>query len=67
MQYSLSPDPQQWGADLSPDLVEPDDHIHTPSQEKSREKEYDGHAVSMRGLSNLGCLALLCIGILALL
>ncbi|KAF8902636.1 beta-glucan synthesis-associated protein [Mucidula mucida] len=64
--YSLSPDPQQWGADLSPDLVEPDDHIHTPSQEKSREKEYDGHAVSMRGLSNLGCLALLCIGILAL-
>ncbi|KAF9038297.1 beta-glucan synthesis-associated [Hymenopellis radicata] len=64
--YSLSPDPQQWGADLSPDLVEPDDHIHTPSQEKSREKEYDGHAVSMRGLSNLGCLAVLCVGILSL-
>ncbi len=65
-QFSLSPDPQQWGSDLSPDLVEPDDDIHTP-KERSDEVEIGGHVISIRGVTNLGCLIMLCAGILALL
>lgn len=63
--FSLSPDPQQWGSDLSPDLVEPDDDIHTP-KERSDEVEIGGHVISIRGVTNLGCLIMLCAGILAL-
>ncbi|KAG7446496.1 glycoside hydrolase family 16 protein [Guyanagaster necrorhizus] len=63
--FSLSPDPQQWGSDLSPDLVEPDDDIHTP-KERSDQVEIGGHVISIRGVTNLGCLAMLCAGILAL-
>ncbi|KAK0242016.1 beta-glucan synthesis-associated [Armillaria nabsnona] len=63
--FSLSPDPQQWGSDLSPDLVEPDDDIHTP-KERSDEVEIGGHVISIRGVTNLGCLVMLCAGILAL-
>ncbi|KAK0476644.1 beta-glucan synthesis-associated [Armillaria novae-zelandiae] len=63
--FSLSPDPQQWGSDLSPDLIEPDDDIHTP-KERSDEVEIGGHVISIRGVTNLGCLVMLCAGILAL-
>ncbi|KAK0195186.1 beta-glucan synthesis-associated [Armillaria mellea] len=63
--FSLSPDPQQWGSDLSPDLIEPDDDIHSP-KERSDEVEIGGHVISIRGVTNLGCLIMLCAGILAL-
>ncbi|KAK0225677.1 beta-glucan synthesis-associated [Armillaria fumosa] len=63
--FSLSPDPQQWGSDLSPDLIEPDDDIHTP-KERSDEVQIGGHVISIRGVTNLGCLIMLCAGILAL-
>lgn len=63
--FSLSPDPRQWGSDLSPDLIEPDDDIHTP-KERSDEVEIGGHVISIRGVTNLGCLIMLCAGILAL-
>ncbi|TFK68206.1 glycoside hydrolase family 16 protein [Pluteus cervinus] len=63
--YSLSPDPRAWGSDLSPDFVEPDDAIHNPDA-ASLSGDNENLRFSLRGLANLGCLALLCIGILAL-
>ncbi|KAF9443326.1 glycoside hydrolase family 16 protein [Macrolepiota fuliginosa MF-IS2] len=58
IKYSLSPDPRSWGADLSPDLVEPDDSLHNPggSPNDSEGKQF---AFSRRGVANLGCLAML--------
>ncbi|KAF5348742.1 hypothetical protein D9758_006835 [Tetrapyrgos nigripes] len=63
--FSLNADPRLWGHDLSPNLVEPDDELHTPEQDV-RNTEWSGHAISKRGLTNLGCLITLCLGILAL-
>ncbi|CAL1701248.1 unnamed protein product [Somion occarium] len=55
--YDLSPDPQRWGSDLSPELKEPDDDLHTPDPPGSRKLiERDGHYFSLRGFTNLGFL-----------
>ncbi|GLB37064.1 putative beta-glucan synthesis-associated protein (SKN1) [Lyophyllum shimeji] len=66
--YSLPPDPRQWGADLSMNLVEPDDYLHNPprgASAKTIDREI-GSICSGRGLANFGCLIILCSGILAL-
>lgn len=50
------------------DLVEPDDYLHTPKKNAGPHAiNHGGNAVSLRGLTNLGCLIILCFGILALL
>ncbi|THU76916.1 glycoside hydrolase family 16 protein [Dendrothele bispora CBS 962.96] len=65
--FSLNADPRLWGHDLSPNLIEADDDLHRPDPEsEARKIEFGGHAVSKRGLTNVGCLALLCLGILTL-
>ncbi|KAJ7770236.1 glycoside hydrolase family 16 protein [Mycena maculata] len=60
--YSLGPDPAKWGVSLEED--EPDDELHRP--EKITGIERGGHPLSVRGATNLGCLFLLLLGILAL-
>jgi len=64
--YSLAPDPRQWGSDLSIDIVEPDDALHDPEY-TAGQIERGGHPVSLRGFANLGCLGVLCVGIVGLL
>ncbi|THU97970.1 glycoside hydrolase family 16 protein [Dendrothele bispora CBS 962.96] len=65
--FSLNADPRLWGHDLSPNLIEADDDLHRPDPEsEARKIEFGGHAVSERGLTNVGCLALLCLGVLTL-
>ncbi|PFH51289.1 glycoside hydrolase family 16 protein [Amanita thiersii Skay4041] len=64
--YSLSPDPRSWGSDLYPDLVEPDDSLHDPDIPLRKELMHDYVSLSRRGLANIGCLTILCAGIIAL-
>ncbi|KAF5333605.1 hypothetical protein D9611_002501 [Ephemerocybe angulata] len=59
--YSLSPDIRSWGADLSPDLVESDDVLHNPNQ-----RDHSSGSWNYRGLTNVGCLLILALSILAL-
>jgi beta-glucan synthesis-associated protein KRE6 len=66
-QFSLSPDPASWGSDLSPNNTEPDDYLHNPDPRRDREYDRGGNIFTCRGLSNLGCLALLITALIALL
>ncbi|KAG6910955.1 hypothetical protein DXG01_006009 [Tephrocybe rancida] len=52
--FSLAPDPRQWGSDLSPDLVEPDDDIHNPDHCLDGIKDTHDLSFSRRGVANLG-------------
>ncbi|KAF5363745.1 hypothetical protein D9756_000195 [Leucocoprinus leucothites] len=65
VQFSLSPDPRSWGSDLSPDFIEPDDSIHNP-EKPSTDTSGQRFILSRRGVANLGCLAMLSIGFVAL-
>ncbi|PPQ86626.1 hypothetical protein CVT25_006810 [Psilocybe cyanescens] len=58
--YSLPPDPAVWGTNISPDNAEDDDELHDPDHKSS------GNIFTCRGLTNLGCLILLCLGLLLL-
>ncbi|KAA1466606.1 glycoside hydrolase family 16 protein [Dentipellis sp. KUC8613] len=75
--FSLSPDPRHWGSNLSPDFAEADDDIHNPdhvpvvngrpAKHAGRHLTSDNGAVfSARGLANVGCLVILCVGIVTL-
>ncbi|PPQ66590.1 hypothetical protein CVT26_009490 [Gymnopilus dilepis] len=65
--FSLSPDPRQWGSDLSPDLIEPDDHLHNPGVGYTRlGRRHDSVVHYARGLVNLGCLLVLLVTLLLL-
>lgn len=63
LQYTLSPDIRQLAADL-PDN-EPDDELHSP--ESQSKAVLQGLNFSNRGMLNIGCLLILCIGIVGLL
>lgn len=65
--YSLSPDPSVWGSALSPEEREEDDYLHNPHPQFDRTVDKDGQIFTARGLGNLGCLAVLFVGIIALL
>jgi beta-glucan synthesis-associated protein KRE6 len=67
MKFSLSPNPNEWGANLSTDVTEQDDYIHNPDPRRDRAYDRGGDIFTYRGLTNLGCLILLVICILALL
>ena len=67
LQFSLSPDPQLWGADLSPNHPEPDDFLHNPDPRRDRRNDRGGSVFTCRGLTNLGCLIFLALGLVALL
>ena len=62
LQYSFSPNPVHWGADLSTDLVEDDDYLHEPDGRSDK-----GDCFSVRGFVNVGCLVILLTGIITLL
>ncbi|KAI0735052.1 glycoside hydrolase family 16 protein [Earliella scabrosa] len=64
--YSLSPDPASWGANLGIDHPENDDYLHNPDPRRDRNSDKGGNIFTMRGLANLGCLFVLCAGILTL-
>ncbi|KIK96257.1 glycoside hydrolase family 16 protein [Paxillus rubicundulus Ve08.2h10] len=64
--FSLSPDPQSWGADLSPNHPEPDDFLHNPDPRRDRKRDRGGSVLTYRGLANLGCLVFLAVGLVAL-
>jgi hypothetical protein len=66
-QFSLSPDPSSWGADISPNHAEPDDYLHNPDPRRDRKNDRGGNVFTYRGLTNLGCLLILVAGIVALL
>ncbi|KAL4070806.1 glycoside hydrolase family 16 protein [Scleroderma citrinum] len=66
IQFSLSPDPRMWGADISPNHPEPDDYLHNPDPRRDRKHDRGGSVITCRGLSNLGCLLVLTTGLLAL-
>ncbi|KAF9527795.1 glycoside hydrolase family 16 protein [Crepidotus variabilis] len=65
--FSLSPDPTAWGSNISPEVAEADDSLHNPDPRRDRTNDHGLAGIfSTRGLANLGCLALLCTGIVAL-
>ncbi|KJA25874.1 glycoside hydrolase family 16 protein [Hypholoma sublateritium FD-334 SS-4] len=64
--FSLSPDPTAWGSNLSPEFAEADDYLHNPDPRRGRKSDSSGQIFSFRGLSNIGCLLILSIGLLAL-
>ncbi|EIW78281.1 glycoside hydrolase family 16 protein [Coniophora puteana RWD-64-598 SS2] len=64
--FSLPADPAVWGSNVSPDFQEPDDWIHNPDPKRDRKSDRGGSIVSYRGLTNLGCLVVLVVGLLAL-
>ncbi|KAJ6567708.1 beta-glucan synthesis-associated [Mycena vulgaris] len=64
--FSLSPDPTMWGSNLSPDLREPDDALHNPEFKGGKLVDRNSSVLTSRGLSNIGCLVLLCLGLLTL-
>ncbi|KAK7044475.1 GH16 domain-containing protein [Favolaschia claudopus] len=57
--YDWSPDPTAWGIDNS--RPEADDALHDPSRDANK-----NGAFSLRGFRNIGCLVVLCLGILGL-
>jgi hypothetical protein len=65
-QWSLSPDPRQWGSSLALELAEDDDALHRPEKDMAL-LDRGGGMFTARGLLNLGCLGILALGLLALL
>ena len=66
-QYSLSPDPADWGAAIGLHETEPDDSLHNPHPKRDRKDDSLGTVFTTRGLANLGCTFILVAGIVALL
>ncbi|KAF8609469.1 beta-glucan synthesis-associated [Ceratobasidium sp. AG-I] len=64
--YSLAPDPAKWGAQVAMDYPEPDDDLHNPDPKRDRDYDSGGTLFTMRGLMNLGCLAILAIALVGL-
>jgi len=64
--YSLSPDPAAWGSNLSPNYPENDDDLHNPDPRRDRRKDTGGNVFTYRGLTNLGCMIVLCLGLVTL-
>lgn len=65
-QFSLSPDPSQWGARIAMDEAEPDDDLHNPDPGRDRKADLYNAVFSRRGLANLGCLAILLASLMTL-
>ena len=65
--YSLSPDPTQWDAGLLSHHPEPDDDLHNPDPRRDRNFDSAGSIMTLRGLMNLGCLAILALALVSLL
>lgn len=64
--YSLSPSPQTWGTPLHMNNEEPDDFLHNPDPRRDRKNDFAGNIFTRRGLENVGCLAILVLGMMML-
>ncbi|KAF8349747.1 beta-glucan synthesis-associated protein [Amanita rubescens] len=64
--YSLPPDPAVWGANLSLTYKEDDDWLHNPDPRRDRTNDAGSSFLTYRGLTNLGCLTILCVGLVTL-
>lgn len=64
--FSLSPNPHEWGANLSLEYKEADDYIHNPDPKRDRNTDQGGSVFTYRGITNLGCLSILVIGLVSL-
>ncbi|KAK0464977.1 beta-glucan synthesis-associated [Desarmillaria tabescens] len=64
--FSLSPDPAAWGSDISPNHAEPDDYLHNPDPRRDRKNDNGGSVFTYRGLTNLGCIVVLGLGLVSL-
>lgn len=66
-QFSLSPDPRDWGAAVALNVREPDDYLHNPDPKRDRKNDKGGTFLTARGFANLGCLAILLVVLIGLL
>ncbi|KAF9462095.1 beta-glucan synthesis-associated protein-domain-containing protein [Collybia nuda] len=64
--FSLSPDPAVWGSAVSLGQQEPDDDLHNPDPRRDRENDFGSNIFTYRGLTNLGCIFILGLGLIAL-
>ncbi|KAG2005855.1 beta-glucan synthesis-associated protein KRE6 [Coprinopsis cinerea AmutBmut pab1-1] len=64
--YSLPPSPRAWGLPLTMEFPEPDDALHNPDPRRDKHGDRGGHIFTSRGIANLGCMFVLCMGMLAL-
>ena len=65
LQFSLAPDPVYWGSTLHD--AEPDDWLHNPDPRRDKDFDAGGTIFTARGLANLGCIAILALGLVGLL
>ncbi|KAJ8594833.1 beta-glucan synthesis-associated [Rhizopogon salebrosus TDB-379] len=64
--FSLPLDPSSWGAAVSLSDTEPDDPLHNPDPRRDRKNDRGGSIFTCRGLTNLGCLIVLAVGLVTL-
>ncbi|KAK0489149.1 glycoside hydrolase family 16 protein [Armillaria novae-zelandiae] len=64
--FSLAADPATWGSNLSMNYQEPDDALHNPTVRNGKIVDDEAISFSKRGIANVGCLMILCFGLLAL-
>ncbi|PBK69280.1 beta-glucan synthesis-associated protein [Armillaria solidipes] len=64
--FSLAADPATWGSNLSMNYQEPDDALHNPTVRGGKIVDDEAISFSKRGIANVGCLMILCLGLLAL-
>ncbi|KAF7324806.1 Beta-glucan synthesis-associated protein [Mycena kentingensis (nom. inval.)] len=64
--FSLAADPVTWGSDLSGRYAEADDDLHVPDVRGGKIIDRPSGSISLRGFANIGCLFILCMGLLTL-
>ncbi|KAJ7768363.1 glycoside hydrolase family 16 protein [Mycena metata] len=65
--FSLSPDPTNWGSNLSPNHPEPDDYLHNPTMVGGKVVDRSSSSkFTRRGIANIGCLVILSLGLVGL-
>ncbi|KAI0316214.1 beta-glucan synthesis-associated [Amylostereum chailletii] len=66
--FSLTPNPAEWGSSaLTMNVPEPDDILHNPDPKRDCKVDKGGSVLTARGISNLGFLLFLALGIMMLL
>ncbi|KAG8960222.1 hypothetical protein FRC03_006878 [Tulasnella sp. 419] len=64
--FSLAADPNEWDAELNPNVVEPDDYLHNPDPKRDYKNDTGGTIFTSRGFANLGCMFIMSIGLIML-
>lgn len=64
--FSLAADPSAWGTAVSPNFAEPDDALHEVTGPRDKSVNQRGNIFTVRGLTNLGCIVLLGVCLIAL-